>query len=149
MIARPGPEARAMGQTSVSTLSPQPSSGESGAHGAPPPRGRRACSGPPGLRPPGCAGCAGCGGLGGLLRGLRGLRGLGPTRRAPGQSREVARPGLFVAETWNAPWDPADFTLKAQAPFSRARCLARAFSVNFLRASLKVTGNAVCVLRCF
>lgn len=35
--------------------------------------------------------------------------------REPERSRA---PKLFVVEKWNAFWDPADFTLKAQARFS-------------------------------
>lgn len=52
-------------------------------------------------------------------RGFLGESGSARTRQVPPRNpRGSAPPNFFVVEKWNAFWDPADFTLKAQAPFS-------------------------------
>lgn len=60
----------------------------------------------------------------GLARGSRGGPVSSTGRAAPEPAKPLREPErsrapkLFVVEKWNAFWDPADFTLKAQAAFS-------------------------------
>lgn len=129
MIAGPGPATLDMGQTSVSTLSPQPNSGESRGHA---------------MRSRGAGRRRACSGQLGRSRTPR-LVWLCPNPPSPCEKPERERsPKLFVVEKWNAFWDPADFTLKAQAPFSVGD--ASLWSLSELLLSLKFARNAICVL---
>lgn len=102
MIASPGPATPDMGQTSVSTLSPQPSSGES--------RGARDAL------PLGVHGAAGTG------QGFPGASGRACTRRGPREKPERSRsPKLFVVAKWTVLREPAALHLKgAGSLFRRA-----------------------------